>query len=126
MRDDLCGSLEGTVLVLQPDFNELERRDYNRFGRSCCCSREDCETLGGGLLAVVGEDGSPVACTWTRQREGVGVMKEEMVGMITARYWDVKEYCGREASAVSANRCELEIRTVRTDYRHQHATLPSK
>lgn len=62
MRNHLRRSLERAALVLQPDLDQLKRRDHHGLGRSCRSTSEDGEGLSGGDLPVLGEDGSPVAC----------------------------------------------------------------
>lgn len=62
MPDHVQRSLEGRLLVLQPDLNQLERRDHEGLGSARQGAREGCEGEGVLLLAVVGEYGSPVSC----------------------------------------------------------------
>jgi len=59
--DHLKRTLEGRLLVLQLDLDELEGSDDDGFGRTGETTCRDGEGLCVLLLAVVGEEGAPLS-----------------------------------------------------------------
>lgn len=62
MPDHVQRPLEGRFLVLEPDLDQLERRDHEGLGSAGHGAREGGEGEGVPLLAVVCEYGAPVSC----------------------------------------------------------------
>jgi hypothetical protein len=60
--DHVQRPLEGRFLVLEPDLDQLERRDHEGLGCACHGASEGGEGEGVLLLAVVGEYRAPVSC----------------------------------------------------------------